>query len=91
MTAFVGVALAPALWSFDRLASWSASLPGPLHWFVLGTGAALCFFMAGLALLVVVPVYNWALPTRITPFKGGYYSLYTTGSSTWFATPSCPS
>ena len=47
----LGVALAPALWSFDRLASWSASLPGPVHWFVLGTGAALCFFMAGLALL----------------------------------------
>ncbi len=73
----LGLALAPALWCFDHLASWSVSLPGPLHWFALGTSAALCFFVAGLALLVVVPVYNWILPTRIHPFKGGYYSIYT--------------
>jgi len=40
------------------------------------TSAALCFFLAGLALLIVVPVYNWALPTRVHPFKGGYYSIH---------------
>jgi acetyltransferase-like isoleucine patch superfamily enzyme len=73
----LGLALAPALWCFDHLARWSASLPGPLHWVALGTSAALCFFVAGLALLVVVPVYNWILPTRIHAFKGGYYSIYT--------------
>jgi len=72
----LGVALAPALWCFEHLAAWSTSLPGPLHWFALGTGAALCFFVAGLTLLIVVPIYNWVLPTRVTPFKGGYYSLY---------------
>jgi acetyltransferase-like isoleucine patch superfamily enzyme len=72
----VGLALAPALWCFQMLAGWSSMLPGPLRWFVLGTGAALCFFLAGLALLVVVAVYNWILPTRVQPFKGGYYSLY---------------
>jgi len=72
----LGLALAPALWCFDRLTAWSTSLPGPLHWFALGTGAALCFFLAGLALLVVVPIYNWVLPTRIHPFRGGYYSIY---------------
>jgi acetyltransferase-like isoleucine patch superfamily enzyme len=72
----LGVALAPALWCFARLSVWSASLPEAIRWFALGTSAALCFFIAGLALLVVVPIYNWILPTRITPFKGGYYSLY---------------
>ena len=72
----LGVALAPALWCFEHLAAWSGSLPGPLHWFALGTSAALCFFIAGLTLLIVVPIYNWILPTRVTPFKGGYYSLY---------------
>jgi acetyltransferase-like isoleucine patch superfamily enzyme len=77
----LGLALAPALWCFEHLAAWSASLPGPLHWFALGTGAALCFFVAGLALLVVIPIYNWILPTRITPFRGNYYSIY---SVPWF-------
>jgi len=72
----LGLALTPALWCFDHLSAWSATLPGPLHWFGVGTGAALCFFLAGLTLLVVVPIYNLVLPTRITPFKGNYYSLY---------------
>jgi acetyltransferase-like isoleucine patch superfamily enzyme len=72
----LGLAIAPALWCFARLSVWSATLPPLLHWVALGTSAALCFFVSGLALLVVVPVYNWVLPTRITPFKGGYYSIY---------------
>jgi acetyltransferase-like isoleucine patch superfamily enzyme len=72
----LGVALAPALWVFDHLASWSARLAPPLHYLAVGTSAAACFFLAGLTLLVVVPAYNWALPTRVRPFKGGYYSIH---------------
>jgi len=77
----LGLALAPALWCFDQLASWSGHLPGPLPWFGVATSAALCFFLAGLTLLIVVPIYNWILPTRVEPFKGGYYSIY---SLRWF-------
>ena len=73
----LGVALAPALWCFDRLAAWSARLPGPLPWLAVATSMALCFFIAGLTLLIVVPIYNWILPTRVRPFKGGYYSIHT--------------
>jgi len=72
----LGLALAPALWCYEHLAAWSGQLPGPLPWLGQATSVALCFFVAGLALLVVVPVYNWLLPTRIQPFKGGYYSIY---------------
>jgi acetyltransferase-like isoleucine patch superfamily enzyme len=72
----LGVAAAPALWAFDHLASWSSGLPAPLHYLALGRRPGLCFFLAGLTLLVVVPIYNWALPTRVHPFKGGYYSIH---------------
>jgi acetyltransferase-like isoleucine patch superfamily enzyme len=72
----LGVALAPALWVFDHLSAWSARLPGPLPYLGVATSAALCFFLAGLLLLVVVPVYNFLLPTRVRPFKGGYYSIH---------------
>jgi len=71
----LGFAIAPALWLFDRIAAWSAGLPQLLHWLALGTGLALCFFLFGFTLLVVVPIYNWVLPTRVRPFKGGYYTL----------------
>ena len=33
------------------------------------------FFIAGFALLVVVPLYNLVLPTRVQPFKGGYFTI----------------
>jgi acetyltransferase-like isoleucine patch superfamily enzyme len=72
----IGLAVAPAVWLFRHLAAWCATLPAPLYWLGISTSGALCFFVAGLVLLVVVPVYNWILPTRVEPFKGGYYSVY---------------
>jgi acetyltransferase-like isoleucine patch superfamily enzyme len=72
----LGLALAPALWVFDHLAAWSGRLPGALPYLAVATSGALCFFLAGLALLVVVPIYNFLLPTRVHPFKGGYYSIH---------------
>ncbi len=72
----VGVAVAPALWSYQYLATWCSALPGPFYWFGIATSCALCFFIAGLTLLVVVPIYNLVLPTKIVPFKGGYYSIF---------------
>ena len=71
----LGLALAPALWLFSHLSAWSITLPHPLRWIVVGFNLALCFFVFGFALLIVVPIYNWLLPTRVRPFKGGYYTL----------------
>ncbi|WP_306589899.1 hypothetical protein [Geothrix sp. 21YS21S-4] len=74
-TAF-GLALAPALWTWSAVHHWSAHLPGAFPWILSGVALALCFFLFGLGLLVVIPVYNWILPTRIKPFKGGYYTIH---------------
>jgi len=72
----LGFALAPALWLWSQLHGWALHLGGPLPWILSGFAMALCFFTFGLVLLVVVPIYNWALPTRIKPFRGGYYTLH---------------
>ena len=71
----LGLALAPALWLFTQLFIWSKTLPLLLSWIIPGLGLALCFFVFGFALLLVVPLFNWILPTRVRPFKGGYYTL----------------
>lgn len=71
----IGAALAPALWFLDRWHAWFGGLQGWTRWPVLGTGFGLAFFIAGCALLLVVAVYNLLLPTRVKPFKGGYFSL----------------
>jgi len=71
----LGLALAPALCFFSQVFVWSLYLPQLLRWIVLGFGLSLSFFVFGLSLLIVVPIYNRLLPTRVRPFKGGYYSL----------------
>lgn len=70
-----GIALAPALWFLDRWAVACAGLPPWASWIAKGSGFGLAFFIAGLCLLLVVPVYNFLLPTRVHPFKGGYFSI----------------
>jgi acetyltransferase-like isoleucine patch superfamily enzyme len=77
----IGVALAPALWFLDHWNGWSAGLHDWAHWLALGTGYGIAFFITGVAMLAIVPVYNFVLPTRVRPFKGGYFSI---ASVPWF-------
>jgi len=72
----MGVALAPALWVWHTASSFSASLPWFAKYLAQGLGLAASFFVFGFALLLIVPVYNFVLPTRVKPFKGGYYTIH---------------
>jgi len=58
-------ATGPRLWSWD---SW-------LRWPALGVLGGSAVFLAGFALLIVVPIYNLLLPTRLRPFDGGYFTV----------------
>ena len=71
----LGLALAPAIWCWHSLFVWSEAFPWLARGAVLGFATAVSFFVFGFGLLVVVPVYNLVLPTRVRPFKGGYYTL----------------
>ena len=75
MASALGLALTPAVLAWQRVAAWSAGFPPLTHAVAIAMGAAVAFFVFGFALLVVVPVYNLVLPTRVHPFKGGYYTL----------------
>jgi acetyltransferase-like isoleucine patch superfamily enzyme len=69
------VALTPAIWCWRWFAEQSRTLSFLPAGLVLGLGTALSLFVFGFALLCVVPLYNLVLPTRVRPFKGGYYTL----------------
>jgi Bacterial transferase hexapeptide (six repeats) len=56
---------APALW---RWASW-------MRWPSLGMLGGAAVFLWGFSLLVVVPVFNALLPTRLRAFSGGYFTV----------------
>jgi hypothetical protein len=72
--AALGLALVPSLWVMGHVVPavwrWNAWARWPLLGLV--SGAAL--FLWGFALLVVVPVFNFVLPTRLKRFDGGYFT-----------------
>jgi acetyltransferase-like isoleucine patch superfamily enzyme len=71
----LGLAVGAAL---AFLACWQAMiapLSGAPHWLAQALGHGLAFFVGGLALMVVVSVYNAVLPTRVRPYRGRYFSL----------------
>lgn len=70
----IGLSLAPALWLLDAWLPWAHAHAGALRWPLAGIGVALAFFVAGFALLLVLPLFNVLLPTRAKPFAGGYFS-----------------
>jgi acetyltransferase-like isoleucine patch superfamily enzyme len=72
----LGVALAPAVWVWRHTSAFGDGWPGawPVIW--VGFAASCCFFIFGLTLMAVVPLYNFLLPTRFKAFKGGYYTIH---------------
>jgi len=71
----VGIALAPALLVLRELRSLGQAWPEPGRLAWTGTSFGVSFFVFGFTLLLVVPIYNFVLPTRMKPFKGGYFTI----------------
>jgi len=71
----LALALTPAVLCWQWMAAWGAARSPLAAAFAIALAAAVAFFVFGFALLIVVPIYNLVLPTRVRPFKGGYYTL----------------
>jgi acetyltransferase-like isoleucine patch superfamily enzyme len=69
------LALTPAVFLWQWLAELGTGMSRLGQALTMALGTATAFFVFGFALLIVIPVYNFLLPTRIEPFKGGYYTL----------------
>jgi acetyltransferase-like isoleucine patch superfamily enzyme len=70
----LGLALVPSLLLVSRLGPglWLGE-----HWYrwpLLGASLGAALFLWGFALLIVVPIYNFVLPTRLHAFRGGYFT-----------------
>jgi hypothetical protein len=70
----LGVALYPALWMIRRWAPALWQSGGFAHLLALALLLSVAAFVWGFALLIVVPIYNALLPTRLRPFRGGYFT-----------------
>lgn len=71
----IGIALAPALALFAH--GWAEAMTesAPWSWLLGGIAAGLSLFVFGFALLVVVPLFNALLPTRVREFHGSYFTI----------------
>ena len=70
----IALALAPALWLLDQSWIFVRDVSAWLKWPVFGFALGIAFFISGFALLIVVPIFNFVLPSRVKSFKGSYYT-----------------
>jgi hypothetical protein len=71
----VGLALVPSFLLVSRAGPQLWSWESWFRWPALGLLGGSALFLSGFMLLVVVPILNFVLPTRLRPFSGGYFAL----------------
>ena len=72
----LAIALVPALWLVGSVIAWTSSSGAWIRYGSAAAAVAAAFFVFGFSLLVVIPAFNFVLPTRVKPFKGGYYTIH---------------
>ena len=73
----MGISATPAVYLFNFVLDSINGWPQMLYYW--GTACALIcsYFVYGLSLIFVIPLFNFLMPFRLKPFRGGYYSLAT--------------
>jgi hypothetical protein len=76
-TLAMGVSISPGILFFNFISDISSSWSPIWHYLALGCGVSFGYFIYGITLLFIVPLFNFLLPFRLKPFRGNYYSLST--------------
>lgn len=72
----VGLAIAPGLMVFNLLRTWANEHLSGLFWYIsIGIGVATAYFIYGLAMVLIVPFFNFILVQRLYAWRGPYYSV----------------
>ncbi|MFC2125144.1 acyltransferase [Bacteroidota bacterium] len=73
----MSIAATPGIMLFHFLLELLEDPPILLYYGVFASGLVLGFFIYGITMLFVAPLFNLILPLKLKPFRGGYYSLPT--------------
>ena len=71
----MGISVTPGVSLFLYVQEVSGNFPEILKYLALGCAIVVGFFLYGLSLIFVVPLFNFLMPFRVKPFRGNYYSL----------------
>ena len=71
----MGISATPGVLFFNFITDISQSFPTLLYYFILSSTLITSYFIYGLVLIFVMPLFNFLMPFRLKPFRGMYYSL----------------
>jgi hypothetical protein len=71
----MGIAAAPGIFLFSFILEATAGWSPVGHYLMLGVGFVSAYFIYGISLIFVVPLFNLILRPWLHPFRGNYYSL----------------
>jgi len=71
----MGISATPGVYLFKYANDAGAELPQFLHYLAIGCSIVFGFFLYGLSLIFVVPLFNFLMPFRVKPFRGNYFSI----------------
>jgi hypothetical protein len=71
----MGIAATPGIYIFNYFMEATAHWLQFFHYLSLGFSIALGYFLYGLTIIFVVPLFNFLMPFRLKPFRGNYFSL----------------
>jgi hypothetical protein len=73
----MGISATPGVFFFNFVRDAVSELPQILYYGTIALTLILAYFLYGLTLIFVIPIFNFLMPFRLKPFRGGYYSLAT--------------
>lgn len=71
----MGISVTPGVYLFMYTIDAAADLPQFFHYLSIGCSIVFGYFFYGLAMIFVVPLFNFLMPFRVKPFRGNYFSL----------------
>jgi hypothetical protein len=71
----MGISATPGVYLFFLLSEKTLDWLPFFHYLSLGFGIVTGYFLYGITMLFVIPLFNFLMPFRVKPFRGPYYSL----------------
>lgn len=71
----MGISATPAVFFFNFIVESANGLPKLFYYGATACALVTCYFIYGLTLIFIIPLFNFLMPFRVKPFRGGYYSL----------------
>ncbi len=71
----MGISATPGVYLFQFISESSLAFPGLFHHLAVACSLVIAYFLYGLTLIFVIPLFNFLMPFRLKPFRGMYYSL----------------